>query len=194
MIKYLEKQRPEWSPESGHGYHALIYGWLAGELVRRVDLKKRSFGQFIQEEIANPNTFEFYIGLPAEHQHRVSPIELNVDSRNSLDELTIALVDMFNEPRVHRAEIPAGNGITNARSVARFYASLIGDLDNGKYKRVLNETTLKLVTKSNTPTNEIDLVFQIPTVFSMGFTLFDDIFPEFGPKTFGHTGSICLTQ
>ncbi|UJR34412.1 hypothetical protein I4U23_021819 [Adineta vaga] len=189
MVASLEKQTPVWPPGSTHGYHALTYGWLAGELVRRVDPKKRSLGQFVQEEISNYIMSEFYIGLPSKYQHRVSPIELNQNSRESLNESVISLINMFNEPRVHRAEIPAGNGITNARSIARFYSSLIGDLDDGKYKRILNKDILKLVKKSNTPKNEIDAVFQIPTVFGLGFTLFDDILPEFGPETFGHTGA-----
>lgn len=190
MIEHLEKQVPLWSPGSGHGYHALTYGWLAGELVRRVDPKKRSLGQFIQEEMANPTAFEFYIGLPSEHEHRVSPVELSKKSIESLDESTMSLINMFNEPRTHRAEIPAGNGITNARSVARFYSSLIGDLDDGKYKRIINKDILELATRSNTPKNEMDLVFQIPTTFGMGFTLFDDIFPDFGSRVFGHTGNL----
>ncbi|CAF3374426.1 unnamed protein product [Rotaria sp. Silwood2] len=189
MIKELEQKAPVWPPGSAHGYHALTYGWLAGELVRRVDPKKRSLGQFIQEEISNLILLEFYIGLPTEHEYRVSPVELSQSSRESLNESNIALLSMFNQPRAHQAEIPAGNGITNARSLARFYSSLIGDLDDGKYKRILNENILKLVTRSNTPTNEIDVVFQTPTTFGMGFTLFDDIFPEFGPGTFGHTGA-----
>jgi hypothetical protein len=95
----------------------------------------------------------------------------------------------FNDPLLHRAEIPAANGIANVWSVARFYSSLIGHLENGKYKRILNEDILKLATKSNTPKNEIDVVLQTPTSFSMGFMLFDDIFSEFGPGTFGHMGN-----
>ncbi|CAF0996420.1 unnamed protein product [Rotaria sordida] len=189
MIEELEEKAPVWPPGSAHGYHSLTYGWLAGELIRRVDPKKRSLGQFIQEEISNPLMLEFYIGLPSEHEHRVSPVELSRNSRESLNESTINLLNLFNEPRAHHAEIPAGNGITNSRSLARLYSSLIDDLDDGKYKRVLNENILKLVTKSNTPKNEIDLVFQTPTTFGMGFTLFDDIFPEFGPGVFGHTGA-----
>ncbi|CAF0874330.1 unnamed protein product [Rotaria sp. Silwood1] len=188
MIEELEQKAPAWPPGSAHGYHALTYGWLAGELVRRVDPKKRSLGQFIQEEISNPIMLEFYIGLSSEHEHRVSPVELSRSSRETLNESTITLLNLFNEPRAHQAEIPAGNGITNARSLARLYASLISDIDDGKYKRLLNENILELVTKSNTPKNETDLVFQIPTTFAMGFTLFDDIFPEFGPGSFGHTG------
>ncbi|CAF1562417.1 unnamed protein product [Rotaria magnacalcarata] len=189
MTKELEEQTPTWPPGSAHGYHALTYGWLAGELVRRADPKKRSLGQFIQEEISNPLSLEFYIGLPIELEHRVSPIELSEKSRESLNESNIALISMFNKPSAHQAEIPAGNGITNARSLARLYSSLISDLDNGKYKPILNDNILKLVTKSNTPTNEIDQVYQVPTTFGMGFVLFDDIFPEFGSGTFGHTGA-----
>ena len=192
MIEHLEKQTPIWQPGSAHGYHALTYGWLAGELIRRVNPKKKSLGQFIQDELLNSIMLEFYIGLPADHQYRVSPIELNQNSKESLSESTISLVNFFNKPNAHRAEIPAGNGITNARSLARFYSSLIGDLDDGKYKRILNEDILKQAIKSNTPKNEIDAVFQVPTSFGMGFTLFDDIFPEFGPGTFGHTGHLFI--
>ncbi|CAF1478939.1 unnamed protein product [Rotaria sordida] len=114
MIHTLEQMAPSWSPGSAHSYHAWTYGWLAGELIRRVDPKKRSLGQFIEEEISNPISLEFFIGLPVNLEYRVSPLEFSENSKQNINESVIAIVDSFNDPRTHRAEIPAGNGIATA--------------------------------------------------------------------------------
>ncbi|CAF4885251.1 unnamed protein product, partial [Rotaria sp. Silwood2] len=134
VIYKLEKQEPYWVPGTQHGYHAYTYGWLAGELVRRVDIKKRTLGQFITDEIAKPTQSEFYIGLPGDYESRVSPIvtkalekqmfNLTTDSLFQQTLLPFSELNYFNDPIVHQAEIPAANGITNARSIARIYASL----------------------------------------------------------------------
>ncbi|CAF4563727.1 unnamed protein product, partial [Didymodactylos carnosus] len=62
MTDALEKQQPLWKPGTAHGYHAVTFGWLAGELVRRVDPEKRTLRQFIRDEITKPTNTEFYIG------------------------------------------------------------------------------------------------------------------------------------
>ena len=134
MVHSLEEARPIWAPGTAYSYHGFTYGWLAGELIRRVDPKKRSVGQFVQDEIADKLQIEFYIGLPSEQEYRVSPLVF--DSNATLQ----ALFSLHNTRRLHRAEIPASNGITNARSLARLYASLLTDLDHGKQKRLLDET------------------------------------------------------
>ena len=72
VIAALAEQKPFWEPGTAHGYHALTYGWLVGEVVRRVS--GRSLGTYFAEEIARPLGLEFWIGLPAEQEHRVSPI------------------------------------------------------------------------------------------------------------------------
>ena len=71
-IAALEAQRPFWEPGTAHGYHALAYGWLVGEVVRRVS--GRTLGTFFAEEIAGPLGLDFWIGLPVEHEPRVSPV------------------------------------------------------------------------------------------------------------------------
>ncbi|CAF5102431.1 unnamed protein product, partial [Rotaria magnacalcarata] len=65
---------------------------------------------------------------------------------------------------------------------------LFNDMVDNKYKRLLNEDILKEATKSNTPVNEIDLVLNVTSVFSKGFLLMDQAFPELGPGSFGHSG------
>ena len=188
MIHLLEKQQPLWIPGTAHSYHALTYGWLAGELIRRVDPKRRTLGQFIQDEIADRLGIEFYVGLPAEKDNRVSPLTLNLESLRTMNESTKGLYLFYNDPRLRQAEIPAANGITNARSVAKLYASLLMDLDNGKQKRLLTERILKQATTSNTPDDELDFFTKRPSSFAMGFILLDYSYPFFQSQIFGHPG------
>src|SRR5688572_14315514 len=72
MIRALEEQAPVWEPGTAHGYHATTYGWLVGEVVRRISGK--SLGTFFHDEIAEPLGLEFWIGLPDEQQARVAPL------------------------------------------------------------------------------------------------------------------------
>ncbi len=152
IIKLLETQAPVWEPGTAHGYHALTYGWLVGEVVRRISGK--SLGQFFADEVAAPLGLDFWIGLPASQESRVSPLiqggfgaaDVNIDLASLPDEIREiaeaflspdSLVNRalfvtkpaleFNSPEVHAAEIPAANGITDARSLARMYAGLVGD-------------------------------------------------------------------
>ena len=189
MIHKLEQGSPMWPPGTAHGYHSLTYGWLAGELIRRVDPMNRTVGQFIRDEIAKPLGIEFYIGLPSQEEFRVSPLDIVLYANGTTNESTSMTDNVFNEIRTHQAEIPAANGITNAQSVARLYACLIGDVEDQKYKRILNEETLKRAIRSNTPTNEIDLVLNTSSKFGMGFLLLDDLFSSLGPNLFGHSGN-----
>ncbi len=68
----LADSTPLWEPGTQHGYHAVTYGWLVGEVVRRVD--GRSIGQFFAEEIAGPLGLDFWIGLPDSERDRVSQL------------------------------------------------------------------------------------------------------------------------
>ncbi len=82
MITALEAQRPFWEPGTESGYHARTFGFLVGEVVRRVS--GRSLGTYLREEIAGPLGLDFWIGLPASEHHRaariVSPkIDMSVD-------------------------------------------------------------------------------------------------------------------
>src|SRR5580692_6410089 len=72
IVAALAEQSPIWEPGTAHGYHAVTYGYLVGEVVRRVS--GRSLGTFFAEEIAQPLGLEFWIGLPEEQEHRVSPM------------------------------------------------------------------------------------------------------------------------
>jgi CubicO group peptidase (beta-lactamase class C family) len=72
MVEALAAERPWWEPGTRHGYHAVTYGQLVGEVIRRVD--GRSVGRFFREEVAEPLGADFHIGLEATHDERTSPL------------------------------------------------------------------------------------------------------------------------
>ncbi|HEY4019887.1 MAG TPA: serine hydrolase domain-containing protein, partial [Pseudonocardiaceae bacterium] len=209
VVDALARQRPFWEPGTRHGYHAQTFGFLVGEVVRRVS--GRSVGRLFAEEIARPNGIEFWIGLPAELEAKVSRlIELPPETRSpevEMGELTPELREMiaaFSDPdsltmrafgltkpsydanarEVHAAELPASNGIGTARGIARFYAGLIGEVDG---KRILAEDTVRtaLVEQSN----GMDEILKRPTRLGAGFMLpVDGGMTLGGPTSFGHPG------
>ena len=82
MVHALEEQEPFWEPGTRHGYQMFVFGWLVGEVVRRVSGK--SLGHFFQEEVAKPLGLDFWIGLPEEIEPRVSKM-IPVDLQQMMD-------------------------------------------------------------------------------------------------------------
>ncbi|CAF2047309.1 unnamed protein product [Rotaria magnacalcarata] len=123
----------------------------------------------------------FIFDLPKDKEYRVSPLYFDSNVHTILGATALSELVIFNDNRYHQAEIPGVNGITNARYVARLYASLIDDVGGGKQKRLLNKEIMKKATTSNTPDNETDRVRGCQNSFAMGFQLFDDDL-----KTFSH--------
>jgi CubicO group peptidase (beta-lactamase class C family) len=200
----LAATAPRFPVDSTHGYHALTFGWLAGELVRRVTGK--SIGQFVREQIVSPLGAEFHIGLPEELEPRVArlmahPIpkftpevaklmmERSAPGTKGAEALGLNGAfgnGVFNKSEVHRAMIPGANGIGNARSLARIYAATVGEVDG---VRVLGEATRSRATVSNTPKGEMDQVLISETDFAMGFMVHCPRTPFSGPTSFGHDGA-----
>ncbi|MGW1726466.1 serine hydrolase domain-containing protein [Streptomyces sp. NPDC002306] len=126
----LAAQAPEWEPGTAAGYHALTFGFLIGEIVRRIT--GRSLGEFFAEEVAKPLGSDFHIGLSAEHDDRVAPLIAppSLTDRYAASappgpdgvprEITGAAIRVkdVNSVAWRRAQIPAVNGFGNARSVA----------------------------------------------------------------------------
>ena len=83
MTRALAEQEPWWQPGTEHGYHALTYGWLVGELVRRVS--GMGVGRYVREHIAAPLGAEFWIGLPEELDARTAELHQGpiVDERRA---------------------------------------------------------------------------------------------------------------
>jgi CubicO group peptidase (beta-lactamase class C family) len=143
MAALLAAQPPDPDPRTRPFiYHAFTYGWLCGELVRRVD--GRSIGRFFAEEVAEPLGLEAWIGIDATLESRVACLRYGVGmeeftraiSRADADPLLAAVylggavfpvseADLpWNRPEFHQAEIPGAGGIATARALARMYGAL----------------------------------------------------------------------
>ena len=200
VVDALAAQRPFWTPDTAHGYHVGTYGWLAGEVIRRV--AGVSVGRFVAERISRPLGLDLWIGLPEPEMSRVTPIlaapprppgvQLDVFTARLLDPSTLmhrafanpALPPaMYVDPRFYAAEVPAANGITNARSLATMYAACIGEVDG---VRLLQPDTL--VSAVQQQSEGEDLVLGYETRYATGFQLSFPFRPMAGEGSFGHYG------
>ena len=184
MISALATQHSLWPPGSTHGYHAQTFGWLVGEVIRRIT--GRTPGTFFADEIATPLELDAYIGLPPAHQHRVSrliepPSALHADSP-ALRRASAVTTDRI-DPRVHAAEIPSSNGITTARALARFYNALIDPIEG--YPLLTPNT---LTTATTVQSDALDQTLDVHTSFGLGYALPSATFPLLGAGSFGHGG------
>jgi CubicO group peptidase (beta-lactamase class C family) len=204
MAGLLAGQAPEADPRAAATYHPLTYGWLCGELIRRVD--GRSVGRFFAEEVAAPLELEVWIGLPAELEPRVTTLvtaegwgagPLNDPRALAQDELLrriwanppfLAAGELaWNTRAYHAAEIPGGGAIATARSLARLYGCLArgGELDG---VRLLREETL--VRGRRELSRFRDPFSDEPYACGVGYELQTEQ-AVFGPvpDAFGHTGA-----
>jgi CubicO group peptidase (beta-lactamase class C family) len=200
-VEALEAQRPYWEPGTAHGYHTWTYGWLAGEVIKRV--AGVSVGQFVAQRIATPLDADFWIGLPEAQNGRVAPVlppsppaagtppdpwSARLADPSSLAHKSWANPAVppaaFNELPFRAAEVPAGNGIGTARALSRLYAACIGEIDG---VRLLKPETLERATR--TQAQGEDLVQGYETRFGTGFQLSFPFRPMAGPGSFGHYGS-----
>lgn len=216
VVEVLERQTPIWAPGTAHGYHALTFGWLAGELIRRI--KGEGMGEVFQNEIARPLGLDFYVGLPASEVGRVArlvnppppePGALDAitdpDLRAAIVRIGAAMTDpnstfsralstngalptpnadVWNDPAVYRSEMPAANGISNARSLAKLYAATIGEVEG---LRLLSAATIAAATAEQV--NGPDRTVMFASRFSTGFQLPSARTPFFSEHSFGHGGA-----
>ncbi|MEO3888559.1 serine hydrolase domain-containing protein [Nonomuraea sp. B5E05] len=209
MVEALAAQRPFWEPGTEHGYHGLTYGWLVGEVVRRVS--GRTIGAFLAEEIAGPLGLDLWIGLPESELPRVSRIVTSVPASADLagvdldalpepvremmraftDPTSLTMRSMsvvsppldHNDPREQQAEMPSTNGICTARALARFYAALIGEVDG---HRILSPATLAAATAEQVA--GLDRILRMPVRIGTGFGLPTPDAFFYTPTTFGFPG------
>ncbi|MFI5821418.1 serine hydrolase domain-containing protein [Streptomyces rishiriensis] len=198
-------QTPVWEPGTDHGYHAQTYSWLTGELVRRIT--GRPVGEWIADEIAGPAGADLWLGLPAAQRARVGRVgQVEAPARagalktrpkpavaaayadpHSLTRRAFAAITPLpdeNDPAYRAAALPASNGIATADGLARFYASLIGEVEGGT--RLLRPETVALARgeQSSGP----DRVLVVNTRFGLGPMLHGTASPLLSPASFGHPG------
>ena len=199
MIGAIERQAPLWTPGEGLGYHAITYGWLVGEVIRRIT--GQTCGEFVRDEIAAPLGIDFFIGLPASEDSRtadmIPPAGGNPIEPPDPDSLAAKALGFVN-PRVagtvnsrewRAAELPAANGHGNAVALARVYAAMArgGELDG---VRLLSPEGVATATAHAVSAD--DLVLGFPVKRALGFII---SLPggryEWGPNpnAYGHSGA-----
>jgi CubicO group peptidase (beta-lactamase class C family) len=193
----LAAQRPYWQPATAHGYHALTFGFLAGELVRRIS--GTSIGTYLQDAFARPMGLELFIGLPPHLNDRV---QLLFDAPAN-PELGRALADAamnprllthrafanppidtesFNDPSVWGMELPGANGIGSARSLAALYSTAI----DGPMRQISAETVNDF--RRECVFGDDLVLTEQPTRFGAGFMLPCPRDPMLSLNSFGHNG------
>lgn len=193
-VQALEAQEPLWDPEQGHGYHALTFGWLVGELIRRIG--RRTPATLLGDTIRTITAGELRIGLTPAEQGGVAEIgPIPVDDEmlarlrsagGSEPSLTAAVfgnppllrAGLMNSPEWRGAVVPAANGHATARGLARLYGAL--GLPGG----LLKPQTVRRCAEGSEP--RTDLVLGVETAFSLGFML--DV-PYASESSFGHPGA-----
>jgi CubicO group peptidase (beta-lactamase class C family) len=213
FVAALAEQEPWWEPGTRHGYHALTFGHLVGELVRRVT--GRSLGTFFREEVAAPLGADYHIGFGAELDVRTSDLYgelLPPQLEGSAPTLEGPLGDFFRDMRNpdtltgsafgnpnlggglvntrawRAAELPAVNGHGTARSLARIYGVLArGGAQDGVHLLERASIERAIEEQASGP----DLVLGgMPMRFGLGFMLRQDFMPlSPSPRAFGHPGA-----
>jgi CubicO group peptidase (beta-lactamase class C family) len=200
----LAAQAPWWEPGTKHGYHAVTFGHLVGEVVRRVD--GRTLGNFFREELAEPLRLDFHIGVPEAALARCAemiPTPVAPGEKDALatfatqadDSVTSAA---FNNPRQRRgvvntsawrrAELPAANGHGDARSLAKVYGILAARGEHDGVRVLSPDWTRRARTEQVFGRDAV--LMGMPTRFGLGFMLHHDAMP-LGPNksSFGHPGA-----
>jgi CubicO group peptidase (beta-lactamase class C family) len=213
MVSALAAEAPFWEPGTRNGYHALTFGFLVGELVRRVSGK--SLGTFFRDEVATPLGLEFWIGLPETEEARVAP-SIFPDPPGPGEPLSIFFLKALTEPTsipalaffntggytnpgesdsraAHAAEIGASGAITNGRGLAQMYASLA---DMRGITSLVSDDGRRRMARVASATGE-DATGLIPTRFALGYVKSMDNRSQppgqqdsviLGEEAFGHSG------
>ncbi len=130
MMELFVAMTPVSVPGKVAAYHGLTYGWPLGEIVRRID--GRPFARFVQDEICAPLGIKnLFFGVPAERAGQKARLSHDLAVVPEYVQPTQNPVALANHPLIQTASIPAANMMANARSIARFYASLVGTGVNG---------------------------------------------------------------
>jgi CubicO group peptidase (beta-lactamase class C family) len=190
----LARQAPAWEPGTATSYHAMTYGWLAGEIVRRITGK--SFGAFVRDEIAAPLGADIFVGLAETEEPRVAE---TIGPKHAAavpplgDIAMMALTNPQQNPEApnarawRAAEIPAANGHVSARGIAQLYAMLAGGgtLDG---RRILSSRAAERLTEPATADGRVDMFLGFKDSWGMGIALNTAGIYGANPRAFGHSG------
>ena len=203
----LARQKPAWEPGSRQGYHCWDLGWYQSALIRRIDPQRRSLGRFLRDEIAAPLGLDLHIGLPREFPgERLARLKSyrwkgelvlhflkwpwaftgqffnprSLTSRAMLNPAVLSDHRNFNRREVLALEIPSGNGVADARSLAALYDAFLrprGPL--GLAAATIDALAADPIPPTHT---SVDEVLRTPMSYSLGLVR------PFGKLRFGVSG------
>jgi CubicO group peptidase (beta-lactamase class C family) len=210
VISAIEDQRPLYPPGVGHVYHALTYGWIVGELIRRITGKMP--GAFFRSAIGDRQGLRTWIGLPSTGRDAVAWMEPPLPDEDSdaarqnalllendpLAERSLTMGGAFafpafdgfvtfNSPDIQAAEIPGANGISSAPSLARLYAGCVSSLGDGALLTTDSIEDALVVQSSGV---QLTGAPDDGARWGTGFQLSSPpSCPMLGPESFGHAGA-----
>jgi CubicO group peptidase (beta-lactamase class C family) len=206
----LARQKPAWEPGTRQAYHAVTLGFYEGELLRRVDPRHRSLGQFFQDEIASPLGLDLYIRLPEQiPDSRLAtlappgrielllgfPLRLTLEAMNRHSNIYRALVvnpgaGVYSDPQrvyARNLEVPSGNAVGTARAIAHAYSVFA----TGGRELGLRQETLDLLAAPAVPPTHgfFDECLKGEAQFSLGFMKPCRNWPFGSSRSFGSPGA-----
>ena len=211
LAQVMARAKPTWPPGERQAYHGLTLGFFEGELMRRIDPRHRTLGQFFQDEIATVLGESTYIRLPEEIPNtqlatlaapgriemltEFRPLRLMFEGLNPRSNISRALMVnpgtnvYFDDDRVYarNLEVPAGGGVTTARGMAHAY----GVFANDGHELGLKQETLDLLAAPATPPSHgfYDECLKGEVRFSLGFMKPCANLSFGGPRSFGSPGT-----
>lgn len=210
VIRAIEEQPPLHDPAVGYFYHAMTYGWILGEVIRRVS--GLTPGRFFRTVIGDRFGLRTWIGLPEEERATVAwmepplPDEDSIAAReaarlaleNPVVERSLSMggafafpvqdgVVTFNDASIQRAEIPAANGISTAPSLARLYAACVSEVDGPP---LLSGALIEDALQVRVAGRQLSGLPDDGARWGTGFQLSSPPSqPMLGPASFGHAGA-----
>ncbi len=211
MVRAIAKAEPFWEPGTQHGYQMTTFGWLIGEVVRRIS--GQSLGEYFKTNLAEPLGADFWIGLPQDEHHRVSKLvryrpqkglaPAAFTRRLMADPEGIPALAYFNTGKFradsaesYSAEFGAGGGIGTANSIAKLYEPLANSGRLGD-QQLFSEQQVAVMAETSIKGGE-DRTLIMPTHFSLGFMKSMNNFERpggameslvMGSTAFGHAGA-----
>ena len=194
ITERLARQRPMWEPGTKNSYHAMTYGFIAGEIVRRVSGQQP--GRFVRENIAVPLDAEVFIGLPEVFEPRVAETikpaaAFDLAAMKLPPEAIAALTnpaveaDRPNARAWRAAEVPAANGHATALGLARVYGAVAGGGSLDSVRLLSPEAITRM---SEVQTRRPDLMLGFEPCWAMGFATNKIGVYGPNPRAFGHSG------
>lgn len=201
MVGALAAEEPWWEPGTSFGYHAVTFGWLVGEVIRRISGK--SLGTFFREEIAEPFDIDFHIGLDTKDDGRAAQVaspppppadepSLAMEPGSLADLAFNNPVEILNPEIVNSrdwraAELGAVNGHTTASALARVYGILACGGEQNGIRLMRQDTIENIYVEQSMGENQVTMG---PMRIGLGFMLpMEDNRYGRGPRSFGHPGA-----